>query len=340
MKAVVCTAYGPPDVLQLAEVKKPAPKPKEVCIRIFATAVTASDCLVRGFTLPRWHPRGLLMGLLLGFGRPRQAILGMVFAGEIDSVGTEARRFSKGTRVYGSTVKSLTQIRFGAYAEYTCVSENGLLAPMPSTVTFEEAAALPYGAGMALYFLKKGRLHSGQRVLIYGASGAIGTAAVQLARHFGARVTGVCSTTNLALVQSLGAQTVLDYTREASPRKGELYDLIFDAVGRRKSSPFKVACKSALTPNGKYNSVDDGVPRYALEDLVGLKEPLEARRMRAVIDKCYPLDRIVEAHRYVDQGHKKGNVVITVAAGPPLSWLSPRRAARPSALSPSSPSCH
>ena len=314
MRAVLCTKYGPPEVLQLQEIAKPSPKDNEVCIQIHATEVTASDCIIRGFALPVWHPMGFMMGLVVGFGKPRNPILGLVLAGEIESVGREVKRFRVGNHVFAFTVKSSIQTRFGTYAEYKCLPEESIMALKPANLSFEEAAAVPYGGLLALHFLKKGDIKHGQKVLIYGASGAIGTAAVQLAKHhFGAEVTGVCSTTNLALVKSLGVDAVIDYTKENITSSGKHYDFILDAVGKRKSSDLKEQCKTALTPNGKYISVDDGNPAPHLEDLLLLKHLAEAGKFKAVIDRCYPLEQIVEAHRYVDQGHKKGNVVITVA---------------------------
>jgi NADPH:quinone reductase-like Zn-dependent oxidoreductase len=307
MKAIVCTKYGPPEVLQLKEVEKPVPRKNEVCIKIFATAVTASDCIVRGFKLPRWSPLGLMMGLALGFRKPRQPILGMVLAGEIESIGTEVKRFKTGDQVYG-----MTGLGFATYAEYKCMSEKKCLVKKPSNVSFEEAAAVTYGGIIAGHFIKKGNIQSRQKVLIYGASGANGTTAVQLAKHYGAEVTGVCSTANLELVKSLGADKVIDYTKEDLISRGERYDLIFDAVGRKKSSKLKSQCKKVLTKNGKYMSVDKGSPKSLTEYLDLLNELIEAGHFKAVIDRRCPLEQIVEAHRYVDKGHKKGNVVITV----------------------------
>jgi len=308
MKAIVCTKYGPPEVLQLREVEKPAPGKNEICIKIFATAVTASDCIVRGFKLPVWHPMGLMMGIVVGFKKPRQPILGIALAGEVESASSDVKSFKKGDRVFGWDLFPA----FGAYAEYKCIPEKGMLAIMPANITFEEAAAIPYGGLLALHYLKKGNIQSGQKVLIYGASGAIGTSAVQLARYFGAEVTGVCSTANLELMRSLRADTVIDYTKEDFSDRGGLYDFILDAVGKRKSSEFKFQCKKALTPNGKYISVDDGSPKTNIEDLIFLNELVEAGKIRPVIDRTCPLEQMAEAHRYVDKGHKRGNVVITV----------------------------
>lgn len=312
MKAIVCTKYGPPEVLQLQEVEKPTPKDNEVRVKVYATAVTASDCIVRGFKLPRWHPMGLMMGLVVGFTAPRKPILGMVLAGEVESVGQDVSCFKVGDHVYGSTVKSSTDIRFGAYAQYITLPEDSLIAIKPPNLTYEEAAAIPYGFGLAISYLKKGNIQSKQKVLIYGASGAIGTTAVQLANAFGAEVTGVCSKRNLGFVKSLGAGTVIDYTKEDTLPGGERYDLVLDAVGKSKSSKLKDQCQKALTPDGKYISVDDGSPKNSIEELSLLNELVESGKLKAVIDRSYPLEEIVEAHKYVDQGHKKGNVVITV----------------------------
>ena len=318
MKAVVCTKYGPPEVLQYKEVDKPVPGNREIGIRLHATAVTASDCIVRAFKIPykHWFPLGmfmeLMMGLTLGFGKPKNPILGMVFSGVVDSVGWDAHRFKTGDPVFGWTLNSGLKIRFGTYAEYICLPENGVIALKPADISHEEAAAIPYGGLLAWSFLKKGKIQERKKVLIYGSSGAIGTSAVQISKHFGAHVTGVCSTRNIALVNSLGADKVIDYTADHAEEQLEQYDLIVDAVGKRKHSVLKGYCEKVLNTGGKSLSVDNGSPKADIHDLLFLKELVEAGELKPVIDRSYPFDQIVEAHRYVDQGHKKGNVVIIV----------------------------
>jgi NADPH:quinone reductase-like Zn-dependent oxidoreductase len=309
MKAIICTRFGPPEVLELQEVKKPVPKANEVLIKNHATAVTASDAITRRYKFRMWPPMRLVSGLIMGTTKPRKPILGFVVAGEIEATGKGVTQFQTGDQVYGSTM-----LRFSAYAQYVCLPEKGVIALKPANLTYEETAAIPYGGLLALHFLRKGGIQSGQKVLIYGASGAIGTAAVQLAKHFGAAVTGVCSTTNLELVKSLGANTVFDYTKDDFLNTGAYYDLILDAVGRKKSRQLasKELCQKALTPNGAYVSVDDGFPTMGREGLEFLKALIEEGKLRPVIDRFYSMDQMVEAHRYGDQGHKKGNVVITV----------------------------
>lgn len=312
MKAVICTKYGEPEVLKLLDIEKPRPKNNELCIKIFATAITASDCIVRGFNLPIWNPMGLMMGLVLGFGKPRNPVLGMVLSGEIESVGKDVKSFQIGNQVFASTVKSARQVRFGTYAEYMCLPEDWMVTLKPSNLTHEEAAAIPYGGMIALHFLRKANIQKGDKILIYGASGAIGSSAIQLSKYFGADVTAVCSTANLELVKSLGADTVIDYTKENNIESNMRYDIIFDAVGKRKSSKFKLHYKKNLTPNGRYIAVDNGSPIPTLENLILLKNLSETNRIKPVIDRCYSLENMVEAHKYVDKGHKKGNVIITI----------------------------
>ena len=323
MKAIVCTKYGPPEVLQLQEVEKPTPKDGEVLVKIYATTVTVADSRVRGFRVPPsfWLPARLTLGL----SKPKLTILGTDFAGEIVQTGKGVRSFKTGDHVFGNSGHT----RFGANAEYVSLPENSAIVLKPTNVTYEEAAAIPFGGMTAFYFLKKAKIQIGQKVLIYGASGAVGTAAVQLARYFGAEVTGVCSTANMALVTSLGADTVIDYTQEDFTKSGVTYDVIFDAVGKSSFS----GCMRSLKKEGIYlqavatpalsvrmrwtaltssKTLLGGTATPKTEDLMYLKELVEAGKIKPVIDRSYPLEHIVEAHRYVDRGHKKGNVVITV----------------------------
>lgn len=323
MNAVICTKYGSPDVLQLKEVEKPTPKDHEVLIKIYATTVTSADVRLRSATFGAlfWLPARIAVG----FTKPRKPIPGGEFAGEIESVGKEVTQFKKGDKVFGSS-----EFYRGANAEYICIPEEGTIAIKPTNVSYEEAVSVPFGGFSALFFLRdKGTLLSGQKVLIIGASGSVGTASVQFAKHLGAEVTGVCSTSNIDLVQSLGADHVIDYTQEDFSTNGKTYHLILDAVGKSSFSH----CKHSLESEGVYCSTIPtfsilmrmlwtskrtgkkalyGVAPEKTKDLLVLKELIEKRAMLPVIDRCYPLEQIVEAHAYVEQGHKKGNVVITI----------------------------
>ncbi|CAA9286237.1 MAG: Bifunctional protein: zinc-containing alcohol dehydrogenase; quinone oxidoreductase (NADPH:quinone reductase); Similar to arginate lyase [uncultured Chloroflexi bacterium] len=327
MRAMVATSYGPPEVLQLREWAKPVPKANEVLVRVRTTTVSAGDSRMRSFTVPAfvWLPARLHLGLR----RLRNPILGMELAGDVEAVGKDVRRFKAGDRLFASTL----QHTFGANAEYKCLPENGALAAMPPNVSYEEAAGLAIGASTALHFLRAADVRPGQRVLVNGASGAVGTFAVQIARHYGAHVTGVCSTGNVDLVKSLGADEVIDYTREdpaaSAATRGATFDVVFDAVGKTSLSRWL----GTLAPQGRFLNV--GLPGDALtrrwyaattgrhvvggtaspgrEDFDHLAELRAAGRLRTVIDRRYPLEQLVEAHRYVDGGHKRGSVAISVA---------------------------
>ncbi len=314
MKAIVCTKYGPPEVLQLQEVEKPDPKKNEICIKIHATTVTSSDCIVRNFNMPKWSPMGIMMGIAMGFGKPRNPILGMVAAGEVESAGKEVKRFNVDDQVVAYTVMSPTKTRFGTYAQYICIPEDWIVLPKPSNITYEEAAAIPYPAELAMFFLKKGNIQTRKNVLIVGASGSIGTTAVQIAKHYGASVTGVCSTANVELVKSLGTDAVIDYKKEDYSKSGERYDLILDAVPQQVADrkTLKSQAKNSLTPDGQYISIDDGLAKVSYDDLAFILDLAKSGKFKPVIDRIYPLEQMVEAHTYVESGRKKGNVVITV----------------------------
>lgn len=331
MKAVVCTKYGSPDVLQLTEIEKPLPKDNEILIRVHATSVNFGDSMARNFKAisPRQFNMPFLFWLMakisFGLNQPKITILGNEFAGEIEAVGNNVKKFKQGDQVFGYTGEKM-----GAYAEYLCMPENGILAIKPTNLTFEEAAGIPYGALMALSLLRRANIHPGQSVLINGASGGIGSAAVQIARYLGAEVTGVCSTPKVDFVKSLGAAKVIDYTKEDFTQNGETYDLIFDILGRSSFS----RCKSSLKPNGIHlfasfkmkqllqmlwtsrsggKKVICALGPGSVETLYSVKALIEAGKIKAFIDLSYPLERIAEAHAYVEDGHKKGNVVISVA---------------------------
>ena len=305
MRAAVCTAYGPPEVLQIRTVADPRPRNKEVCVRLFATAVTASDCIVRGLKMRGVYR--LFMRAAFGIRAPRRGIIGMIAAGEVESVGRGATSFKPGDQVFG-----MDGFRAGTYAEKVCWPSSAL-ALRPANLSYEESAAIPYGGLIASFFVRRLGVRKGRRLLVYGASGAIGTSAVQLAVQLGAEVTGVCSTVNLELVRSLGATSVIDYTKDDFTEGSGRYDIIFDAVGKRKSAKAMLNAGAALAPGGVSMSVDDAFPRTRRSDLLALKELAESGAFRPVIDRRFPLEEIVEAHRYVDLGHKKGNVIVTIS---------------------------
>jgi NADPH:quinone reductase-like Zn-dependent oxidoreductase len=323
MKGIVWTAYGPPEVLQLREVEKPAPKDNEVLIRVYATTVTAGDCEMRSLKFRLFL--SLPMRIYAGLRRPKRiTVLGQELAGEVEAVGKDVKRFKQGDRVFAHT-----GFAFGAYAEYICLDEDAMVAIKPANMTYEEAAAVPLGGLEALHYLRKADIQRGQRVLINGAGGSIGTIAIQLAKYFGAEVTAVDSAPKLDMLRSIGADHVIDYTQEDFTKSGETYDVIFDVVGKSSFS----RSLGSLREDGRYLSANPGLsqmlrggrtsrrgskkalggtPSNKPEDLIFLKELIEAGKISTVIDRTYPLEQIIEAHRYVEKGGKKGNVVVTV----------------------------
>jgi NADPH:quinone reductase-like Zn-dependent oxidoreductase len=319
MKAAVTTSYGPPEVVQIQYVDKPIPKDNEVLIKIHATTINSGDVRLR-------KPDPALVRLYFGLFKPRLPILGVDIAGIVEATGEKVTRFTEGDEVFATTF----ECGFGAHAEYKCMPENGLIVSKPGNATFEESAAIFFGGHTSLHFLRKGRIRVGQKVLIYGASGALGTYGVQLARYFGCEVTGVCSSANVELVKSLGADHVFDYTKEDFSKSNIKYDIIYDTVGK---SPFMKSA-NALTPKGYYlravhlslrpillglwigltssKKVIGGVATEHKEDMIFLRDLVEEGKIKPVIDRRYSLDEIADAHRYVEQGHKKGNVVISL----------------------------
>lgn len=328
MRAVIYDRYGPPDVQRLEEVERPVPKEDEVLIRIYATTVNRTDCAIRGGEdfITRFGYSYLTTGSFFkALLRPQQHVLGTELAGEVAAIGASVRQFAVGDRVFGVNAG-----KFGTHAEFTCMREDRPLARMPANMTFEEAAAVCDGALLALGCLRKVDLQQGQRILIYGASGSIGTAGVQLAKSLGAHVTAVCGTKNLGIVRALGADEVIDYTREDFTRNGQTYDVVFDAVG--KHSFWR--CRGSLKPGGRYIPTDgwinvfwvvwtsrigdkrvlsDVPPHYRQKDVLFLKELIEAGKYRAVIDRRYPLEQVIDATRYVETQQKTGNVVLMVS---------------------------
>jgi len=310
MLAIECTRYGSPEVLKLREVDQPQPGKKEVLIKIHATAVTASDVLIRGLNAP--FLGRLIVQLVFGFGKPRNPIMGMVISGTVVKKGKNVTMFQNGDEVFGYCSVSPLKHKFGSYAEYICLPEEWNLATKPANLSFEEAAAIPYGGLLASYMMKKTEIQKGDKVLIYGASGSIGTMAVQLAKNAGAEVTSVCSGKNFELVKNLGSDHLIDYTRSDAEAELETYKYVIDAVGKSKTSSLKEKSKKAILPKGKYISIDDGTPQTPKESFLNLKKLAEAGKITPVIDRIYDIEEMANAHRYVEGGHKKGNVIVTI----------------------------
>jgi len=310
MKAIICRKYGPADVLQLKQVTKPIQRKDEVLIKVYATSVTNSDIFIRSSKIPS-RMMIIPFRLMMGIRGPRNPIIGEVFSGRIEAIGSEIKRFKPGDRVYG-----LTGFSLGVYADYKCMKEvdskQGCLAIMPGNLNFEEATSAAYGGLLALQYMEKGSIKQGNKVLIYGASGTSGTFAVQYAKHLGASVTAVCGPSNTDFVKSLGADFVIDYTSTHSVMQLEKYDFILDAVGKAKTSPLKKACARALSVNGMYGSIDESPLLLKSDRLNQITKLVETGNIKPVNDRIYSFDQIIEAHKYVETGHKKGNVAITV----------------------------
>jgi len=309
MKAVVCTKYGPPEVLRIVQYKKPIPKDDEVLINIYATSVTNSDIFIRSSRISLQYL--IPMRIMIGIRKPRKEIIGEVFSGIVTEIGPKITRFHVGDHVYG-----LTGYSFGAYAEYKCMrevdSKQGCLSIKPQNISFEEATSAAYGGLLAFQFLEKADIQPNEKVLIYGASGTSGIIALQLAKYLQAEVTGVCSSRHISFIEDLGADKTIDYTNDDEIGKLEVYDLVLDCVGKERSSALKEACKRALTKKGKYISIDDSPLLLSSSRLNRIRELIEMGKITAINDRCYSLDQIVEAHKYVELGHKKGNVAITI----------------------------
>jgi NADPH:quinone reductase-like Zn-dependent oxidoreductase len=310
MKAAICTKYGPPEVLRIAQYEKPVPKDDEILIKICATSVTNSDIFIRS---SRVSPRLLIpFRIMIGIRKPRKEVIGEVFSGIVTQVGSKIRRFRVGDQVYG-----LTGFSLGAYAEYKCMKEvdskQGCVAIKPQNISFEEATSAAYGGLLAFQFLEPADIQPNQKVLIYGASGTSGIIALQFAKHLQAEVTAVCGPSHITFIQGLGADKTLDYTQDSEIGKLESYDVVLDCVGKARSSPLKEACQKALTTKGKYLSIDDSALLLDSSRLDRIRKLIETGQIKPINDRCYPLDQIVEAHKYVELGHKKGNVAITVS---------------------------
>lgn len=308
MKAVIYTKYGPPEVLQLKEIEKPVPKDNEVLIKIHSTTCHIGDVRVRKFDVPLLYK--IPFRFYIGLTKPKRPILGMELAGEIESVGKKVKRFKVGDKVFGTT-----GFTFGTYVQYRCMAENsdkiknGILLLKPENMTYEEAAAgVTTGGITALMDLRKGKIQKGHKIMVYGASGSVGTYAVQLAKYYGAEVIGVCSTTNIEMVKSLGAHNVIDYTQEDLSKYGKDYDIVYDTVYKLPSSKGK----KLLAEKGIYITTGTHSKNVSIKDFDFLKELVEAGKLKAVIDRVYPLEQVIEAHRYVEKGHKKGHAVITI----------------------------